>query len=55
MPPIGSNGSNLGSRATVSTLIGKLADATAGNKDGIVGNEAQKPGDGRGRQRRIAV
>ena len=35
---------NLGSRATVATLVKKLEDATVGNKDGIVGNETQAAG-----------
>lgn len=39
---------NFGSRATVSTLIARLEDATTGNKDGIVGNEKAKPGDAKG-------
>ncbi len=39
---------SFGSRATVSTLIARLDDATVGNKDGIVGNEAKKTGDASG-------
>jgi pimeloyl-ACP methyl ester carboxylesterase len=39
---------HFGSRATVSTLIARLDDATVGNKDGIVGNEAKKTGDASG-------
>jgi alpha-beta hydrolase superfamily lysophospholipase len=39
---------SFGSRATVSTLIARLEDATVGNKDGIVGNEAKKTGDASG-------
>ena len=45
MPPIGSS---FGSRATVATLLAKLEDATVGNKDGLVGNEAKKTGDASG-------